>query len=311
LYRILSGALYVGEIQHRTRRYEGQQPAIVECKLYDAVQALLAAQARKKADGSSTNGASALLAGLVGDGAGSRLVSTHTAKGTKRYRYYATPALTADQPPLRVPALALEKLVVDSVVARLSTAELLAPDLIDSPDLPAALATAAMLGTNLRRADAAARRELLLNLVEKVMVTGAAVTISIRLAPIAEVNGGTLAIVVPAEIGRRKASLSLVVPGQAQVSPDPALIALVARSRSWFEDLRHGRVATIRELAAREGLGDIHVRPILPFAFLAPDIVTAIAEGRQPATLTAAKLKAMAPLPTSWAEQRLALGWGA
>ena len=48
---------------------------------------------------------------------------------------------------------------------------------------------------------------------------------------------------------------------------------------------------------------------IMPLAFLAPDIVQAIYEGRQPADL---KVKALsANLPLEWTEQRRALGFSA
>ena len=48
---------------------------------------------------------------------------------------------------------------------------------------------------------------------------------------------------------------------------------------------------------------------MIPLAFLAPDIVEAIIEGRQPVELTAARLKRMRHLPASWAEQRRFLGF--
>ena len=43
---------------------------------------------------------------------------------------------------------------------------------------------------------------------------------------------------------------------------------------------------------------------MIPFAFLAPDIVEAILGGRQPVELTAARLKRVRDLPVSWVEQR-------
>ena len=53
--------------------------------------------------------------------------------------------------------------------------------------------------------------------------------------------------------------------------------------------------------------GDVSRR--LPLAFLAPDIVTAILEGRQPIELTAARMIRIRDLPLSWAEQRQVLGF--
>jgi hypothetical protein len=46
----------------------------------------------------------------------------------------------------------------------------------------------------------------------------------------------------------------------------------------------------------------------LPLAFLAPDIVEAILQGRQPVELTALRLK-RTRLPLSWVEQRRLLGF--
>ncbi len=48
----------------------------------------------------------------------------------------------------------------------------------------------------------------------------------------------------------------------------------------------------------------------LKLAFLAPDIVQAIIEGRQPVDLTAARLMRLSNLPASWEDQRRLLGFG-
>src|SRR6266436_4845880 len=80
-----------------------------------------------------------------------------------------------------------------------------------------------------------------------------------------------------------------------------ALLAAIAKARGWIEDLRLGRVATLAEIADREGLGERHVRLLAPLAFIAPRIVAAIAEGNATADLTITTLaKALA---YSWAQQ--------
>jgi site-specific DNA recombinase len=48
---------------------------------------------------------------------------------------------------------------------------------------------------------------------------------------------------------------------------------------------------------------------LLRLTFLAPDIVRAILDGKQPATLTARRLMADTRLPLAWAEQRARLGF--
>jgi len=51
------------------------------------------------------------------------------------------------------------------------------------------------------------------------------------------------------------------------------------------------------------------VSRVLPIAYLAPDIVEAILEGRQPPELTAKRLRGLPEIPLAWAEQRRLLGF--
>ena len=54
-------------------------------------------------------------------------------------------------------------------------------------------------------------------------------------------------------------------------------------------------------------MSDAHVRRSLRFAYLAPDIVEAIVEGRQPRILTVKLL--LRAIPLDWADQRTAFGF--
>jgi len=60
-------------------------------------------------------------------------------------------------------------------------------------------------------------------------------------------------------------------------------------------------------IAAREGLAARYVGRLIRLAFLAPEIVESIVEGRQPITLTAEALTRRIELPLSWCSQRTAL----
>ena len=59
------------------------------------------------------------------------------------------------------------------------------------------------------------------------------------------------------------------------------------------------------------GVDDGEISRILPLAFLAPAIVEAIVEGRQPVELTVRKLVRLKPVPALWVDQRRALGFPA
>lgn len=53
-----------------------------------------------------------------------------------------------------------------------------------------------------------------------------------------------------------------------------------------------------------------HLVRLARLRFLAPDIVTAIVQGRQPIELTSRTLLRVAELPLAWADQRTAIGFG-
>src|SRR5262249_15695561 len=80
-----------------------------------------------------------------------------------------------------------------------------------------------------------------------------------------------------------------------------ALLTAIAKARGWIDDIRLGRIASFAEIAAREALGERHIRLLAPLAFLSPRIIAAIADGTAAADLTVTGLAKA--LPYSWAEQ--------
>jgi hypothetical protein len=100
--------------------------------------------------------------------------------------------------------------------------------------------------------------------------------------------------------------MKFIVDGVANSTPSDT----VARAKS------ENRQANVRaELSAarcRRARGTDHASyatRLVRLAFLAPDIVTAILAGKQPAGLTANKLMADTRLPLDWRDQRAALGF--
>jgi site-specific DNA recombinase len=65
---------------------------------------------------------------------------------------------------------------------------------------------------------------------------------------------------------------------------------------------------SLAAISAAAGRCRTRLGQLLSLACMAPDIVTAIVEGRQPPTLTARSLLA-AELPAAWSDQRAALGF--
>ena len=115
---------------------------------------------------------------------------------------------------------------------------------------------------------------------------------------------------VPLRLKRRGVEMRLVIegPSAAPNQPDPILLKEIKRAHRCFAALVSGQVRSVAELATIEGISDRYVSSLLPLAFLAPDIVEAIAAGRQPPDLTAHRLIRTIDLPVAWAAQKQLLG---
>ena len=74
------------------------------------------------------------------------------------------------------------------------------------------------------------------------------------------------------------------------------MIKAVARGHAWYEKILEGKDVDIRSLARETGLSPHYVRNVFACAFLAPDIVEAILEGRQPLALKFKNLYKHVPL---------------
>jgi hypothetical protein len=126
------------------------------------------------------------------------------------------------------------------------------------------------------------------------------------------VSGATsITVRVPMAIrkrGGRKVIVSpdgSVLPGaarQATTTADPALLKALARAVRWKRMLDDGHYASVSEIARAEKLDRTYVGDVLRLTLLAPVVVEAIVEGRQPAEMTLPAL--MKPFPVEWAQQR-------
>ena len=116
----------------------------------------------------------------------------------------------------------------------------------------------------------------------------------------------SITVRVPITIRKRGGRRLVVAPdGAPWATPrariDSTLIKALARAHRWKKMLDDGRYGTVTELAAGEKLDRGYLGKILMLTLLAPDIVEAIMDGRQPAEMTLALL--MRPFPVVWEEQ--------
>ena len=86
IYKILSCALYIGQIVHKGASHPGQHPSIIERATWDAVQAQLSRNGTEHRTRANVREPS-LLTGLLVDQSGNSFTTAHARKNGKQYRY--------------------------------------------------------------------------------------------------------------------------------------------------------------------------------------------------------------------------------
>jgi len=79
---------------------------------------------------------------------------------------------------------------------------------------------------------------------------------------------------------------------------DNTMIKALARAFRWRKLLETGAFATVEEIAEAERINASYVGRVLRLTLLAPEIIEAILDGRQPAEMTLAVL--MRPFAVEW-----------
>jgi len=124
-------------------------------------------------------------------------------------------------------------------------------------------------------------------------------------------SSDVISLDIDARVKRCGGEMKLVFPPdhprEAPSHPASSLLKAVARGRQWYEWIVAGEVSGRRSIAEKLGLDERYVGRVLECAFLAPEIVEAILDGRQPPDLTFKKLTH--GLPPSWIDQSRQLGF--
>ncbi|MCB2046696.1 MAG: recombinase family protein [Novosphingobium sp.] len=323
IYKILSNPIYLGEIHHKGRVYDGKHEAIIDRGLWDQVQAKLADNTQGQ-QRSPTAKSPSLLAGRIFDETGEPLVAAHATKNKVRYRYYVSRALQheagagtsgSNEPRLRVPALELEKAVAEGVAA-------LFDDPLDlacragielRPDRMAKLQTSAQrVAVKLRKRDRSSMRAL----IGRVTVERERIEVEFDAAAITEMLGAepsaaapdSISITIDARIRRTGLAVKLVHnTGRAAVQdPQEHLIRLLAKAKTWWREMQESGM-NAKQLGARHGVTGTYIGRVVRLNFLAPSIAESILAGNQPAALDGKRLLGLRDLPLDWSEQESAL----
>jgi len=331
LYLILQNRIYRGEIVHRGAAYPGQHEAIVDPALWQLVQEKLAANRRERSLGSSAREPS-LLAGLIVDGHGDRMTPTHAVKAGRRYRYYVSaPLVRGDRPSapggLRVPAGDIETLVLDRLRAflssRIEVGDASAHRDLDARELDTVLERAGQLAEGWRACPPLELRRVVRSLVDQVTVEADRVTLLLsRTSLLSMLQTGEadhrgqapdndfLVLTIAASLRRAGKGKRLVIGDGMTPTADRALVKLIAEAQAIRNRLLSGSDDSIEALGHRLGTNRGRLTSLVRLSWLAPAIVEAILDGRQPIELTPTRLlTASKDLPHDWADQQRFLGF--
>ena len=293
LGHLLRNRFYVGEVSFKGEILKGEQPAIVDRALFDAVQAKLDEQ--NNSHKTTRMKSEALLVGRIFDDRGNRMSPSHARKRGIKYRYYLSSALLDGRPTKagsvsRVPAVEIETLVVKSVREHLKLEE--------------AKNDGGIVKAHVVRVEVQP---------DQLVVQLASTQKSKRGRPSA---GNPLYVPWHKTSSVRRREILLPDNGSSQTpntrpirsETRATLVASIARGRAWLDEMTADPKATTESIAKRERCSPRKINKTISLAFLAPELVKAAIEGTLPHGMGVARLF---DLPAEWSRQRQVLGLAA
>jgi site-specific DNA recombinase len=264
----LKNRIYLGEVHHGGKWFEGEHEAIVDRATFDRVQQLLVTKANGRNAKRSESGA--LLTGKLYDDRGNRMSPSFSTKNGVRYRFYVSSALLRGSKGTagsvrRIAAAEIESAVLAGLRAHQQAGDL--------------------KGTHTS-----------IEQLERVVVDSDCLLIAA-----ATPNGHNQEFKIP--WSAKAGNITAAVEGNLipQDACNEALIRSIVRAHVWVHRLRDGAHESIAQLAQASGLHPKVVRQNLRLAFLSPEVTSSILEAKQ----TGLSLSGIPKLLTlSWSGQR-------
>jgi len=317
IHYILTNPVYAGRIRHHAKVYPGQHPPLIEPDVWDGIQEQLEDNSAKgrtftKRNRNGAKASASPLAGKIFDQTGDRLTPSHSRTSTgRKLRYYVSHRLvrgTAPRDPSgwRLPAPELEDTVADLVRGHLTRPETRAAILVDQTTDETATISGRLSGFATAKNDATSGP--CLDVVGRIDIAPGEVRIALsgeRLECYLEMEAGridetVLSFTTPFRHRKRGVEIRLVI-GDEPAAVDETLFRNIARAYRYFDLVRSGK--TFNEIAEAEGASKRRVQQLIELAFLAPDVIKAVRDGRQPDGMTSDWLRRHAVSPI-WTEQR-------
>ena len=285
LSHLLRNRFYIGEVLFKGEILPGEQPAILDRDVFEAVQTRLAEQATNHVKARMVS--EALLMGRIFDDHGNRMSPSHVGKRGVKYRYYISSALIDGRTEeagtiTRVPAADVEAVVARAIRDR--------------------------VGASLAVDD----RTIITAHPPKVIIHPREIAIRIGDDEKAHDSDHDL-IRVPWQKQPSKRRREILLPASGErrdarpirSETRATLINAIARGRRWMDELVENKDATAETIAHREGCSARKVNMTISLAFLSPTLVKAALEGRLPRGVGVTRL---CDMPVEWPRQHQALG---
>ena len=298
---LLRNRFYIGEVVFRGEVFPGEQPAILDHDLFDAVQAKLNDQrnnhraARAKSE--------SLLIGRIYDDRGNRMSPSHARKQGIRYRYYVSLPLLQGQAGHagsvgRVPAADVESLVGQAVREHLKG---LTP--AEDKDL---------IRAHVLRVDVQANHLVIELGAEKKEPPPGREDGKPKSRESGQLEADRIVLRVPWKKPPSRQRREIIVPQSAapqdarpiRAETRATLVASIGRGRRWLDEIVVGAV-TVEQIAVREQCSIRQVNMTISLAFLAPPLVQAAVQGRLPRGIGVTRLR---DPPVEWGRQYAVLG---
>jgi site-specific DNA recombinase len=298
LFYLLRNRFYIGEVKYKGEILPGEQPAIMERELFDAVQQKLTDQwshrnhAKTKSDH--------LLTGLLFDDAGHRMIPTHATKAGIRYRYYASlPHLKGESKIVsvgsvsRIPATDIEGIIVKSMNEHL-VAQHGQPSSSRAQADDRGLIAEQVVRIDVHKDRLMVRFKSAGTEEESHSTDGQLLSIPWQKPP----SGKSRQILIPLGISRNEVR-------PIRIERRARLVNAIARARRWLDEIVSGSATSIEQIATRQKCSVRQVNMTISLAFLAPNLVKAAVEGRLPRGIGVERLR---DAPAEWSRQFETLG---
>jgi len=288
LAQLLRNPVYIGKVHHRGELFNGQHRALIDAAVWDAVQQQFATNRREHLHGERARSPS-LLTSLISDPDGRPMTPVFTTKGSRQHRYYVTRVAPGEdrRDVWRVPAGDIDRAVLEYTSKFLTQR---ADETLDADDRAFA--------TDLARLSLPEQRKALLEAEVRVHLGSSEIVVSVG-------NQAPQLIPMRARYARRGNEMKLVVAHEgAAKDPDPVLLKLLALAHAARDAAMRGASDPLVSNYSKR-----HFWQLLRLNWLAPDIVTAIVEGRQPLSMTGRRLLRAVDVPLAWNEQRRHFGF--